>query len=265
MSTLEKVRTFVKRCGTPAKFVAKSIIGATVPGSREVMELIDKLIDCAHETAKDNLEDHASKEDLQRIEKMFDLMLGDMQDVVEHLRRLEDVPDLARKTLYSALRNEEHCFAAAKALNQQAELLSAVRADQARQSAGMEDLRDLLVRRDGTILDFIEEQRQHNVALGQLIERLKPIEQAFQAGRSGDHERAEAIFVHLSAAQPESAALAVAEAAVQAVGHDFVGVARSLARASRLRPDDAGLDDLSRIATNLSRRRHADRPEARCG
>ncbi len=128
--------------------------------------MIDKLINCAHETAKDTLEDLASREDLQRIEKMFDLLLGDMQDVVEHLRRLEDVPDLARKTLYSALRNEEHCFAAATALNQQAELLSTMRADQARQSAGMEDLRNLLVRLDGTILDFIAEQRQHNVAPG---------------------------------------------------------------------------------------------------
>jgi hypothetical protein len=48
MSCLEKVRTFVNRCGAPAKFVAKSIVGVAVPGSAPVMELIDKLIDCAH-------------------------------------------------------------------------------------------------------------------------------------------------------------------------------------------------------------------------
>ncbi len=32
MSCLEKVRTFVKRCGAPAKFVAKSIVGVAVSG-----------------------------------------------------------------------------------------------------------------------------------------------------------------------------------------------------------------------------------------
>ncbi len=33
MSCLEKLRTFVARCGASAKFVAKSIIGVAVPGS----------------------------------------------------------------------------------------------------------------------------------------------------------------------------------------------------------------------------------------
>jgi len=56
MSFLHKVKAFVVRCGAPAKFVAKCIIDATVPGSAAVMALIDKAIDCAHETAKDNLE-----------------------------------------------------------------------------------------------------------------------------------------------------------------------------------------------------------------
>ncbi len=253
MSCQEKVRTFVKRCGAPAKFVAKSLVGVAVPGSAPVMELLDKLIDCAHETVRDNLEEFASREDLQRIENMFDLMLGDMQDVVEHLRRLEDVPDLARKTLYAALRSEEHCLAAAKGIAEQVSQLSAVRADLAKLSAGQDDLRDLQRRNLGTLLDYIEEQRQHNVAPGQLNERLKQIEQALLAGRSGAHERAEAVLVQMSAAQPDSAVLAVAEAAEQAAGHNFVRAAPTLARASRLRPGDAGLAEMSRIATRLSR------------
>jgi formylglycine-generating enzyme required for sulfatase activity len=253
MSCLEKVRTFVKRCGSPAKFVAKSIIGVAVPGSAPVMELIDKLIDCAHDTAKDNLDDFASREDLVRVEKMFDRMLDDMQDVVEHLRRLEDVPDLARKTLYAALRSEEHCLAAAEGIAEQAVQLSTVRADLAKLSAGQDDLRDLQRRNLGTLLDYIEEQREHNVAPSQLNDRLKQIEQALVASRRGEHDRAEAVFVQMSAAQPESATLAVAEAAAQAAAHQFARAANTLVRAARLRPGDAGLGEMSRIATSLSR------------
>ena len=86
-----------------------------MPGSGPVIDLIDKAIDCAYDTARDNLDALASPPDLERLEKMFDLMLGDLHGVVEHLRRLEDVPDLARETLTSTLAMKPHCLAAAKA------------------------------------------------------------------------------------------------------------------------------------------------------
>ncbi len=197
MTFLQKLRTFIARCGAPAKFVAKQIVGVAVPGSAAVLELIEKAIDCAHETAKDNLDAIAPREDLGRLEAMFDAMLGDLQDVVEHLRRLEDVPDLARKTLVTALRNEEHCLAAARAIQEQATQLSGVRADLARLSAGQEELCDLQRRNYGTLLDYIEEQRQHNVSPRDLNERLIRIEEALIAGRSGDHQRAEASFAQI--------------------------------------------------------------------
>jgi hypothetical protein len=155
MHCLEKVRSFVKRCGTPAKFVARSILGAVVAGCREVLELIDKLIDRAHETAQGHFEELASPEDLQHIETIFDLLLGDMQDVVEQLRRLEKVPDLAKKTLYRELRDNERCFAAARAIEEQVAQLSGVRAQLAKLSVGQEGLRDLQRRHLGTMLDFI--------------------------------------------------------------------------------------------------------------
>ncbi len=236
MSFLPKLRTFVTRCGAPAKFVAKTVIGVAVPGSGPVMDLIDKLIDCAIDTAKDNLEALASAEDLERMEKMFDIMLGDLQGVVEHLRHLEQVPKIAQDTLYSALRTEEHCFAAARALQAQATQLSAVRGELARLSAGQEDLRDLQLRSYKTMLDCIEEQRRENVAPSQLNERLKRIEEAVLADRRGDHDRAAALFSREGAARPAWSALAVAEAAAQAAGHRFVPAAKSLARAAVCAP-----------------------------
>jgi len=249
MSLLQKLRTFVACCGAPAKFVAKTVIGVAVPGSGPVLNLIDRLIDCAADTARDNLRELASVEDLQRIEKMFDILNGDLQEIVEHLRHLEQVPDIAKKTLYATLRTEEHCFAAARALQAQAMQLSAVDAELRKLSAGQEEFRDLQRRSYDTMLDYIEEQRQQNVSPSQLNERLKRMEEALQALHAGQRDGAEAMLAQQSAAQPESAALAIAEAAAQAANNDFVPAAKSLARAARLRPGDVQLAELSRRVT----------------
>jgi serine/threonine protein kinase len=255
MSLTQKLTTFVARCGTPAKFVAKTVIGYAVPGSGPLIELVETLIDCAQKTAKDNLEvdGFASKADLERIETMFDVLLGDMKDVVEKLKPLEAVPEIAKETLRTALATEKHCLAAAMAIRAQGMQLSAVQAELKKLSAGQEELLDLQRRFYGSHLDYIEEQRQHNVAPSQLNERLKKMEEAIFANWHGDHERAETISAQMSQDQPDSAVLAVAEAATQASGHNFVGAARSLTRAARLRPGDAELAEMSRVATKLSR------------
>jgi hypothetical protein len=163
------------------------------------------------------------------------------------------VPELAAKTLRTALSNEQHLLDAAKAIRAQGLQLDAVQAGLEKLSAGQEDLLELQRRFFGSHLDYIEEQRLHHVAPSQLNERLKKMEDAIFAGWRGDHESAESISAALSQAQPESAVLAVAEAATQAAGHNFVGAAQALTRASGLRPGDVKLAELSRVATERSR------------
>ena len=161
---------------------------------------------------------------------MFDIINGNLQEVVDRLRPLEQVPAQVQDTLYATLRTRDHCLAALRALEQEAEQLSAVRADLAKLSAGQEEFRDLQFRGNRTLLDILEEQRQIKEDQRQQNECLKRIEEALRALHAGDPDRAEAIFARESAAQPASAALAVAEAAAQVAGHDFVGAAKALRR-----------------------------------
>jgi type II secretory pathway component PulF len=253
MALREKIRAFVQRCGAPAKYVAKAVVGFAVPGSGPVLDLIDRLIDCAHETAKDNLDALASAEDLQCVEKMFDVLLGDLRGVVETLKGLERLPDEGRKTLAAALRAEGRSLEAVKAIREQVLQLSAVKAELARLAAGQEGLLELQRRFYGSHLDFLEEQRRFNVSPGQLDQRLRVIEEFIRAGRGGDPGRAEAVSVALSREQPASAVLAVAVAASQAAGHRFLDAAQSLERAARLCPEDSRLAEMSRVATGYSR------------
>jgi hypothetical protein len=116
MAWYHKAHELYKRCGAPAKFAAKLILGTVVPGSGEVIELIDKALDCAHETVRDNLD--ASPADLERLEEMLDVLLGDLQPLMAKLARLEQLPDLARERLDLALATDDVCRRSARTLEQ---------------------------------------------------------------------------------------------------------------------------------------------------
>src|SRR6185437_4564171 len=80
MSLKDKAVGLCKRLGAPAKFAAKLALGAMLPGSPAVVELVCGVLDCVHETAKDNLQFDpakmrtASPADLQRVEQVLDIL-----------------------------------------------------------------------------------------------------------------------------------------------------------------------------------------------
>jgi len=55
MGWKDKAIELCKRGGAPAKFIAKMDLGAVLPGSPAVVDLIGEILDCVHETAKDQL------------------------------------------------------------------------------------------------------------------------------------------------------------------------------------------------------------------
>src|ERR1700722_18154226 len=116
MAWYQKAQELYKRYGAPAKFAAKLVLGTVVPGSSEVVELIEKALDCAHETTKDNLD--ASPGDLQRVEQTLDVLLGELQPLMAKLARLEQLPDLARERLDLALATDDVCRRSARTLEQ---------------------------------------------------------------------------------------------------------------------------------------------------
>jgi formylglycine-generating enzyme required for sulfatase activity/serine/threonine protein kinase len=252
MSFWEKLKTFVTRCGPPSKFVAKALIGIAVPGSYLVMELIDRVFDSSKEPTQAALEKLASKQDLQCVEKMLDVMLGDLKGVVEHLRHLEQVPHIAQETLTTALSLKPECMAAVKMLREQSFQLTGMQTELEKLATGQEDLREVYQRLYGAHLDYIEEQRLHNVSPADLDARLRRIEEGILAVRGGAPDRAQAIFSDMSTQQPDSVVLVVAEAAAQAAGCNFTPAAKALERAARMRPGDLPLVQMSQVATRYS-------------
>src|SRR5262245_5049709 len=109
MSLKAQVLGFVKRFGAPAKFAAKQILNAVLPGSPAVVELVGQALDCAHETAKDQFEvdearlPPATAADLNRVEEVIGILAGDLQTLVAQVGRLDQWPDAVAALLEGAL------------------------------------------------------------------------------------------------------------------------------------------------------------------
>jgi formylglycine-generating enzyme required for sulfatase activity len=251
MAWLHKAKDLYKRFGAPAKFAAKLVLGTVVPGSPAVIELVEKALDCAAETVKDNLD--ASPADLGRLEEALDVLLGGMEAQMAKLARLEQTPDIAREILDLALATDDACRKSARMLEQCVSRFDRVARQQDRLVAGMEEARPLIQRMAG-VSDYIDELKAAGCTpqrFGRLFDLFEKALSAFAAQRFGEAER---LLSQADAEQPNCGAVAVALAATQTAGHQFIRAEATLARAVRLRPADAELADLHHRVTVLSRR-----------
>jgi formylglycine-generating enzyme required for sulfatase activity len=248
-----KAQELIKRYGASAKFAAKLVLSATVPGSPAVVELVEKALDCAHETTRDNLE--ATSADLNRLESTLDVLLGELHPLMDKLRRLQHVPDIARELLELALATDDVCRRSAYTLEQCVGQFDRLAGQQEQLLAGQAEMRPLLQRTVG-VCAYVEELRAAGCSpqrFGRLLQFFEGALAAFAARR---YEEAERLLVQADTEQPQCAAVAVALAATQTASHQFVRAEASLNRAIRLRPSDGELVELHRRATVLSRGSH---------
>jgi hypothetical protein len=249
-----------KRFGAPAKFAAKMILGAILPGGSAVVELVGEALDCAHETAKDNLAvEKASAADLQRVGQVLDVLCRDLATLMTQLTQLEQLPDIARQMLDTALATDERCRQAAHRLEDLARRFDRLE-EQNRQilegqgyATGMLEELLPLMRRVVGVVDLVEELCEVGLEPKDFHSRLHAFQDGARALGLGRVAEAEPLLLELANAQPQSGVTATALAAAQAAAQDFHAAEQSIARASRLRPDDAELAELHRRVTSASR------------
>lgn len=262
MALKEKVITLFKRYGAPVKFATNLILNAVLPGSPAVIDLVNKVLDCCTQTAKDQPDfdekklPSATPEDLKRVEEVLDVISGDLQTVVTQVAALQGLPDAAKKILEAALRTDDRCRVALKRLDaigrrfDRLEQHIGESLDLQRFSTGM--IEEML-RRLTSVADFVDELQK----AGATPERFAALLHAFQDGAhafsQGRLPEAERRLQEVAAGLPQSAAVAVAVAAVQAAEHKFPEAQKSLARAARLNPQDAGLAELHEQVTRASK------------
>ena len=210
MSWQDKALGLCKRFGAPAKFAAKLTLGALLPGSPAVVELVCGVLDCVHETTKDHLEFDAAKmrsasaADLQRVEQVLDVLNGDLAALMAQLTHLEQVPDIARQMLDTALATDESCRQAAHRLDELARRFDRLEEQNRRllsgqgYAAGMLEELLPLMRRVVGVVDFVEELCAAGLQLTDFRNRLHAFQDGANALGLGRVVEAEPLLVELA-------------------------------------------------------------------
>jgi formylglycine-generating enzyme required for sulfatase activity len=265
MSWKEKVVALHRRFGAPAKFAAKLVLGAVVPGGSAVVELVGAALDCVHETVRDQIALNeakmpaASAADLQRLEGVLDILSGDLGALTAQMAALEPLPDVAKQQLDVALATDDRCRAALGKLDGLAKGFDVLREQNAKllkgqgYAAGMLEEMLPLMRRMAGIADYVEDLHAAGLSGSEFRSLLAVFREGQRDLGQGRIGEARTKLLEASRARPTSGAAAVALAAVQAAGHDLSAAEQSLGRAARLRPRDAELGELHRRVTEVSR------------
>jgi formylglycine-generating enzyme required for sulfatase activity len=265
MSWKDKAIKLYKRFRAPTKFAAKMILGAVVPGGPAVVQFVGEVIDCVYETTKDNLAIEekrlptATQADWQRVEEILDLLAGEVAPLMEQVAKLDGLEEKATETIRLALATDAHCRDALRRLDHLARRFDRLEEQNKKllqgqgYAAGMLEEMLPLMRRMSGVADYIDDLCQAGVSAADFRSCLHEFQDAARAFREGHIAQATTYFQKAAQSQPQSAAAAVALAGVKAADQDFLAAEKSIARAARLRPEDAELAELHRRVTVASR------------
>ncbi len=109
-----------------------------------------------------------------------------------------------------------------------------------------------LMLKASSVADYVEELRVEELAAAEFRVRLNAFRDGQRALAQGRIREANARLLEVARSRPRSAAAAVAVAAAQTAGQDLYGAQKTMLRAVRLRPDDAGLAELQRRVTQAT-------------
>ena len=249
-----------KRFGAPAKLAAKMILGAVLPGASAVVDLVGEALDYARETAKDNLAvEKASAADLQRVEEVLAVLANELHPLMARMTALADLSEKAAQVLEVALANDVQCRQALHRLDHLARRFDRLEEqnkkllqDQGYAAGMLAEVLPLMQRMAG-VADYVEDLCQAGISAAAFRSCLHEFQDATRAFREGHTAEAATGFQKAAQAQPQSAAAATALAGAKAAGQDFLAAEQSIARAARLRPDDAELAELHRRVAVASR------------
>jgi formylglycine-generating enzyme required for sulfatase activity len=267
VSLKEKATRLFACYGAPIKFAAKTILGAVLPGSPAVVELVSKVIDCARETSKDLIDYDQSREpamtpaDVKRVEAILDLLAGDLHALVAQMAELEDLPEVALRQLDVALRTDARSQEALGKLEDLAGRFDQLEG-QYRQiltvqgySVEMQEEMLSLLKWQAGVMKYIQELVALHVPPADFQAQLRRYRIGTSALGRGLVAEADASLRALEVEQPRSAVAHVAAAAAHAAGMELDEAQRSLEIAVQLRPDDPGLAELNwrvtRVATQV--------------
>ena len=257
MSWQSSITALTARYGNVAQKVTCLVAKTLVPGI--VVDLLESAFDVAKTAAKDQQEaallakTRANVQDLERLGELLGHLTGDMAKVCAKAETLieEDMPEKVHGAVLRALQEDPALMAAQRKMEQVCRQMSRIEEQNSHLLEGMEEMRPL-VGRIGGVADYAEDMRQAGVSGRFFVEMMQKIESLEQNIRGRQIDQAIAKLRELPREVQEMPSVLTLEAGARVVAKESVAPATLLQKATRLKPNDTELGDLSRAATRMS-------------
>jgi TPR repeat protein len=262
MAWNDRVLSIARKLGPAAKFAARTVLTAVIPGSPGVIELVCDAFECVQDTARDAALDRApaaSTEDLQRLDEILAVLDTDLHTAMAQVADLQDVPGKAERIINLTLALDDRSQIALRKLDAAARRFDRLEEQHrellAKQGYAAGLLQEMLVmmRRLAGVADYVEDLRESGLTSREFADHMLAYQQGVGALMAGQKDRARKQLDAVSRVVPRSSVAAVAVAGVEALSQNLAGVEQSLNRAARLKPGDPELTEISRRLTELAR------------
>lgn len=257
MSWQSSITALTARYGNVAQKVTCLVAKTLVPGI--VVDLVESAFDVAKTAAKDQQEaallakTRANVQDLERLGELLGHLTGDMAKVCAKAETLieEDMPEKVHGAVLRALQEDPALMAAQRKMEQVCRQMSRIEEQNSHLLEGMEEMRPL-VGRIGGIADYAEDMKLAGVNGRFFVELMQKIDSLEQNIRGRQIDQAIAKLRELPREVQEMPSVLTLEAGARVVAKESVAPATLLQKATRLKPNDTELGDLSRAATRMS-------------
>ncbi|NBU77405.1 MAG: hypothetical protein EBS30_19665, partial [Planctomycetes bacterium] len=269
MSWQSSISALTARYGNVAQKVTCLVAKTLVPGI--VVELVESAFDVVKSAAKDQQEaallakTRANVQDLERLGELLGHLTGDMAKVCAKAETLieEDMPEKVHGAVLRALQEDPGLMAAQRKMEQVCRQMSRIEEQNSRLLEGMEEMGPL-VGRIGGVADYAEDMKQAGVNGKAMAEQKQKIDAIYEYIFRGQPDKAMAKLRELPPEVQAMPSVITLEAGAQFVARESVEAATLLRKASRLKPNDTELGDLSRAATRISGLDTGTKPDFPC-
>ena len=186
---------------------------------------------------------------------VLDVVQGELAGLTDRLVHLPDAADMLLELALTTEKEVREGFKAVEKLVGQLDRIEEQNREVLRQVGYGVDIQETmlgLLTRQVIVVEFVEELVAAGFRPRELGAALSALTSGLSEARAGQPAPALSRFKALEAERPDSATIQVALAVGSSVGHDLPGTERALTRATRLRPGDSGLADLSRRVTRAT-------------
>ena len=266
MSWQSSISALTARYGNLAQKVTCLVAKTLVPGI--VVDLVESAFDVAKTVAKDQQEavllakTRANVQDLERLGELLGHLTGDMAKVCAKAEAFieEDMPEKVQGAVLRAIQDDPVLMGAQRKMEQVCRQMSRIEEQNSELIEGMEEMRPL-VGRIGGVADYAEDMRQAGVSGRRFVEMMQDVQSIKQLLTRGQTDQTMAKLRELPPEVQAMPSVMTLEAGARFVARESVAAATLLQKASRLKPNDTELGDLSRTATQISGLHKDTKPE----